>query len=70
MFCTASETEGEVVHVKPPPPVIHNCPFKGGSFVVVICCLFWCQNSVKFHLTCVHNIISSVSVAVWQPFGK
>ena len=25
---------------------------------------------MTFHLTCVHNIFSSVLVAVWQPFGK
>ena len=26
--------------------------------------------SVTFHLTCVHIIFSSVSVAEWPPFGK
>ena len=26
--------------------------------------------SVTFHLTCVHIIFSSVSVAEWSPFGK
>ena len=30
---------------------------------------FWCQ-SLTFHLTCVHIIFSSVSVAEWPPFGK
>ena len=26
------------------PPVIHYCPFQGGSFVVVLCYMFWCQS--------------------------
>ena len=25
-------------------PVIHYWPFQCGSFVVVLCCLFWCQS--------------------------
>ena len=46
---------------------------------MVLCCLFCCGSmlpvygvrvSVTFHLTCVHIIFSSVSVAEWPPFGK
>ena len=37
MFFTTSETEGEVVHVK-------LVPFQGGSFVVVVHCLFLVLN--------------------------
>ena len=44
MFCTASETDVEVVHVKlyilNPPPVTHYWPFQCGGFVVVLCCPF------------------------------
>ena len=31
---------------------------------------FGVRVSVTFHLTCVHIIFSSVSVAEWPPFGK
>ena len=31
---------------------------------------FGVRLSVTFHLTCVHIIFSSVSVAEWPPFGK
>ena len=48
--------------------------FQGGSFVVVLCCVFFgVRVSVTFHLTpyvCVHIIFSSVSVTKWPPFGK
>ena len=38
---------------------------------MVLCCLFMVSSvSVTFHLTCVHIILSSVSVAQWPPFGK
>ena len=32
--------------------------------------VFGVRVSVKFHLTCVHIIFSSVWVAEWPPFGK
>ena len=32
--------------------------------------VFGVRVSVTFHLTCVHIIFSSVSVAEWPPFGK
>ena len=32
--------------------------------------VFGVRVSVMFHLTCVHIIFSSVSVAEWPPFGK
>ena len=43
MFCTTSETEGEVDAVivfKHPAPLIHYLPFQCGSSAVVLCCLF------------------------------
>ena len=72
MFCTPSETGDKVSaikHVKV-SPVIHYLLFLGGSFVVVLCCLFYVRVFVTFHLMCVHIIFSSVSVAEWPPFGK
>ena len=45
MFCTTLETEGDIEHVKLVwVPVVHYRPFQGGSFVVVLCCLFLCQS--------------------------
>ena len=43
MLCTTSETEHEVVHAKlvKAPPVNHYWPFQSGSFVVVLCCVFF-----------------------------
>ena len=32
--------------------------------------VFGVSVSVTFHLTCVHIIFSTVSVAEWPPFGK
>ena len=75
MFCSTSETEGEVVHVKlveAPPPL-------SNSLLTVSRRKFWCGSllpcfgvrvSVTFHLMCVHIIFSTVSVAEWPPFGK
>ena len=31
---------------------------------------FGVRVSVRFHLTCVYNYLSSFSVAEWPPFGK
>ena len=83
MFCTTSETEGEVVHVKTSlsPPVIQFLifayvlllrfrPFQGGgSYVVSVSC-FGVRVSVMFHFMFVHYAFSSVKVAEWPPFGK
>ena len=77
MFFTTSETEGEVVHAKlvyPPPTHTHSY-----SLLTFQRRLFCCGSllpslgvrlSVTFHLTCVHIIFSSVSVAEWSPIGK
>ena len=74
MFCTTSETEGEVVHVRlvyaPPPSnsllTVPRRKFCCGSLLPV----FGVRVSVTFHLMLVHIIFSSVSVAEWPPFGK
>ena len=74
MFCTTSETEGEVVHVKlveaPPPSnsllTVLRWRFCCGSLLPV----FGVRVSVTFHLTYVHIIFSSVWVAEWPPFRK
>ena len=68
MFCTTSETEGEVVLVK-----LNEAPLCNSLLTVprrYVCCgsllsLFGVRVSVTFHLTYVH-----VSVAMWPPFGK
>ena len=59
MFCTTSETEGEVGAVKRVDPlVIHYWPFQCGSSVAVLCRLFFgIRASVTFHRTCVHIIL-------------
>ena len=57
MFCTTSKTEGEVGAVK-----LVLLWFSVSYFGVRV--------SVTFHLTWVHIIFSSVSVAKWPPFGK
>ena len=67
MFCTTSETEGEVGPVKSgyAPLVINYWLFQGGSSIVALCCLF-CDVSpyvCSFHF-------SSVWVAESPPFGK
>ena len=63
MFCTTSETEGEVVHVnyiKPPPPHL----FITDRSNAIVCCgyllpVLGVRVSVTFHLTCVYIILSS-----------
>ena len=53
MFCTTSETEGEVGAVNMfQPPAIHYRPFQSGSFVVVLCCLFWLLNVFGVGVSC------------------
>ena len=72
MFCTTSETEGEVGAVKHfEAPRNSLGPFQGGSIVVgSLLHVFAVRVSVTFHLMCVHNMLSSVRVAEWPPFGK
>ena len=51
---TTSETEGECMHEKLVcPQVIYNRSFKGGSLVVVRCCMFFfcVRVSMAFNLT-------------------
>ena len=48
-------------------PVIHYCPFQGGSSVVVLCCLFWVLSYVniilvRFGLLSGHLLRKSCSV--------
>ena len=51
--------------------IINTRPFQGGSFVMILCCLFFgVRVSVTFHLMCFHIIFSSVWVAEWPFFGK
>ena len=48
---TTSETEGEFMHEKLVcPQVIFNRSFKGGSLVVVRCCMFF-VSEFRWHLT-------------------
>ena len=43
--------------------LIHNLPFQGGSFVVILFCLFWCQSfGGASPYVCSYNF-SSVCVA-------
>ena len=44
--------------------------FLGDSFVVLLCCLFWCQNFGDVSPYVCPYYFSSVSVAEWPPFGK
>ena len=60
MFCTISGTEGGVVHVGlvKAPPVVRCWPFRGGCFVVVLCCLFLDVGvSVAFRFAFVHFVL-------------
>ena len=72
MFCTTSETEGEVVHVN-----FVEAP--SNSLLTVAMRWFYCGSllhvfgvrvSVMFHLMCVHVIVRYVWVAEWPPFRK
>ena len=71
MFCTTSETEGEVVHVKlvKAHPVIHSDRSKAVVFCGSLLSVFF-GVSVMFHLTCVHISFSSDWVAEWPPLRK
>ena len=64
MFCTISETDGEVVHVKlvlkPPSNSLLTNPRR------LSCCgsqllVFGVRVSVTFHLTCVHIIFREIA---------
>ena len=45
-------------------------PNEGGSFVVVLCCPFWCQSISDVSPYVCSYYVSSVSVAEWTPFVK
>ena len=72
MFCTTSETEGEVgaVNMLKSPSnsllIVPRRKFCCGSLLHV----FGVRVSVAFHLMCVHIIFGSVLVAEWTSFGK
>ena len=71
VFCTISGTEGGVVHVGlvKAPPVVRCRPFRGGGFVVVLCCRFW-MSGFRWHFALrVFMFFSSVCVAQRPPFG-
>ena len=76
MFCTISQTEGEVVHVKlvsappPPPPSYSLLTVPGGSFVVVLGCCFWCLGFGDVSAYVCSYFFTSVSVVEWPPFRK
>ena len=57
MFCTTSETEGEVVTVRHVYDTLQVIHIQGGSFVVVLC-----RVSVTFHLMYVDISFSLVLV--------
>ena len=65
MFCTTPDTEDEFGAVK----MTYYLPFQGGSFVVVLCCLFWCQGFCDVFYVCSYYF-SSVSVGEWPPFWE
>ena len=50
--------------------MIRYYPFQGVGPDVVLCCLFWCQFLVIFHLRFVHKTLSSGLFAEWILFGK
>ena len=72
MFCTTSETEGEVVHVK----LVYTTQLfitdrsKAVVLLLFSVACFGVRVSVTFHLMCVHICFCSVTVAEWPPFGK
>ena len=73
MFCTTSETEGEVGAVKHVKPPSQEFIIDRSKEVVLLRFSFACfgvRVSATFHFMCVHIIFSSVSVAKWPPFGK
>ena len=72
MFCTASETKGEVVHVKLISALSNSLLTVGRR---LFCCgsllpVFGVRVPLTFHLTCVYIIFSLVWVAEWPPIGK
>ena len=48
------------------PKVIYCCPFQGGSSVVALFYLFWCQ----FRYVCTDYFQFGLAIAEWPPFGK
>ena len=72
MFCTASETEDEVVHVQLvyAPQYFITDRFKAVVLLWFSVVCFGVRVSLTFHLRCVYIIFSSVWVAEWSPFGK
>ena len=72
MFCTTSETEGEIVHVKlvyPPPPAPSNSLMTVDLLWFSVAC-FWCQSFGDVSPFMCSSYFSSVWVAVWPPLGK
>ena len=73
MFCTTSETEGEVVYVKlveVPPQEFITDRSKAVVLLWISVACFGVRVSVTFHLTCVHFIFCPVWVAEWPSFRK
>ena len=62
MFCTTSKTEGPQYFIIDRSKAVVLLWFSVACFGVRV--------SVTFHLTRVHIIFSSVSVAEWPPFWK
>ena len=72
MFCTTSETEGEVCARKTrlSPKKFITDRSKAVVLLWFSVAGFGVRVSVTFRLTCVHIFFSSVSVAKFPPFGK
>ena len=74
MFCTTSETKGEVVHVKLVQAPQYFISDRSKAVVLlwfsVACFVFGVRVSVTFHLMCVHIILVRYGLLSGHLLGK